>query len=703
MKVNISLPKMYLRLHDSQNVYNSLHKEWIISNGIGGYASSSILGINTRKYHGLLLAALNPPVDRRVLLSKIDEDLIIKGEHYLLGSNEFNNDIHPTKCPYLSHFIMNPYPTYSFTIHNLQLNKTIFMSHKQNMTIIKYTIVNPFKEKGIIQLTPLINSRHFHSVTKKESLNWNFIQKPFDHGVTLETSIPLSSLLLYSRKGHYSIDEGKWIKGIYFREDANRGESCLDDQFQPGSFQIELDQEETQQFQLMAIAGKNEKETRDIFTTLQSKDLAQLNNLYHSEEKRQKSVLQKFQQKHQNVQMDDWLKWLILAADSFIVKRQSTNTKSVIAGYHWFEDWGRDSLISLPGLTLVTGRYEDAKEILLTFKQYCKQGIIPNRFPDCVEDAPLYNTVDATLWYFNAVHHYLKYTNDFQFVKKELWALLKEILHHHIQGTLNGIHMDEDMLLTHGPQLTWMDVKIGNDFITPRDGKAVEIQALWYNALKIAGFLGTTFHEKEVSQQYHTLAQKAKQSFHELFWNHRKKCLFDVVGEQQRDTSLRPNQIIAVMLDYPILDNIKHANVVNEVWKHLWSVYGLKTLAKDEPNYIGVYQNDRSHRDYAYHNGTVWAWLLGPFVTAFLKVKKYQPSWRKFAFDTFLTPLFLEEIFQAGLGTISEIFDGDPPHASRGCIAQAWSVAEPLRVYMEDVLMQRPPYEQLLKQSSSNM
>ena len=697
MNVEINFPKMYIRLKNLQDAYKPLLKEWIISNSLGGYSSSSVLGINTRKYHGLLIAAFNPPVDRRVLLSKLDEEIIIEDEHYLLGSNEFKNNIHPEKCPYLSHFIMNPLPTYTFSNHNFQLNKTIFMVHERNITVVNYRVLNPNKQKVIVRITPMVNSRHFHSVTNYEYLNWNFIQKPFDQGVILETSIPQSSLLLYSSKGHYSIGKGKWIKEVYFREDANRGESCLDDQFQPGFFEIEIDSEETQNFQLIATAGKNEKETRDIFSTIQSRALKDPDILFNDEQKRQQSLLERFQKNHQQVQIDDWLKWLILATDSFVVKRQSTKTKSVIAGYHWFEDWGRDSLISLPGLTLVTGRFEDAREILLTFAQYCKQGIIPNRFPDLIEDKPLYNTVDATLWYFNAVHQYLKYTNDFKFVKEQLWTLLKDILQHHIQGTLNEIHMDQDMLLAHGPQLTWMDVKIGNTFLTPRNGKAVEIQALWYNALKIAEFLASNFNEKEESEKYHTLAKKAKKSFLELFWNHKKNCLFDVICEEQQDSSLRPNQVIAVMLDYTMLDKIKNKKVVYAVWKQLWSIYGLKTLARDESSYMGIYQNGRSHRDYAYHNGTVWAWLLGPFLTAFLKVKNYEQYWRKFAFDTFLSPLFLEEVFRAGLGTVSEIFDGDPPHHSRGCIAQAWSVAEPLRVYVEDVLMQRPPYEQILK------
>jgi predicted glycogen debranching enzyme len=396
--------------------------------------------------------------------------------------------------------------------------------------------------------------------------------------------------------------------------------------------------------------------------------------------------------------MEEWLKWLVLAADSFIVDRESTKMKSVIAGYHWFEDWGRDSLISLPGLTLITGRFEDAKEILLTFKHYCHKGVIPNRFPDHAGDKPEYNTVDATLWYFNAVLQFLKYTGDFEFVRQELWSTLESIIDHHVKGTLYNIHVDEDSLVMHGPQLTWMDVVTDGQPVTPRDGKAVEIQALWYNALKTMQLLATHFNQEREAARYSEMAEKAKKSFLEKFWNPNEGCLYDVIKDKHKDPSVRPNQVIAAALDFTMLDTTKAEQIVETVWKRLWGRYGLRSLAPSDPRYVGRYRGDRRQRDYAYHNGTVWAWFTGPFVTAFLKTKKYVQKWRGFAFENFLKPLFQKETFRAGLGTISEIFDGDPPHEPKGCIAQAWSVAEPLRAYVEDVALKRPPYEQRIFQ-----
>ena len=279
--------------------------------------------------------------------------------------------------------------------------------------------------------------------------------------------------------------------------------------------------------------------------------------------------------------------------------------------------------------------------------------------------------MDATLWYFNAVQNYLKYSGDFDFIKEELWDVLKSIIEHHIRGTLYNIRMDQDNLLSHGPQLTWMDAKVGDRVVTPREGKAVEIQALWYNALKTMELFAKRFSEKGKAEEYSFIAETAKKSFLAKFWNVKQDCLFDVVHGEQRDSSLRPNQALAVMLDFSMLDKAQSEKVVEAVRRRLWGTYGLRTLPEDDPCYVGVYLGDRAIRDNAYHNGTVWPWLLGPFVTAFLKVKNYEERWRNFAFETFLKPLFLREVFQAGLGTVSEIFDGNPPHTSRGCIAQA--------------------------------
>jgi len=376
-----------------------------------------------------------------------------------------------------------------------------------------------------------------------------------------------------------------------------------------------------------------------------------------------------------------------------MVARKSTGKKSVIAGYHWFEDWGRDTLISLPGLALVTGRFGDAEEILLTFKQYCKDGLVPNRFPDRSGDEPVYDSVDATLWYFNSVLQYLEYTGRLNFVRRELWDTLQEMVERHIGGTAFGIRMDDDGLLQHGPRLTWMDVSVNGEPITPRQGKAVEVQALWYNALRIMELLALRFDVGDDALRYRSIAERARTSFNEKFWCSENEYLFGTVDKDGGDSTLRPNQIIAAYLDFCILDRKRRAKVSDIVWRNLWGTYGLKTLSSDDPKYVGRYTGDSVRRDIAYHNGTVWAWLLGPFITAFLKVRNRIEYWRRFAFQQFLQPLFLEETSRAGLGTLSEVFDGDHPHSPDGCISQAWSVAEPLRAYVEDILLKRPPYE----------
>ena len=686
------LPRINIQPNILSNFDKAIQMEWIITNGLGGYASSTILGINTRKYHGLLVAAFNPPTDRRVLLAKLDEEIEIENRKYSLGSNEFRDDIQPQGYQFLSNFSLNPFSMYRYDVHGIHLQKSIFMPHEKNATVVFYDILNSNESEVLIHVFPLVNSRHFHSITNKNELTWSFNQESSKQTVIIQPSIPHSTLLLFSSDGQYVMGEGKWIRKIYFRVDETRGGSHLDDVFRPGQFDISIAPKGKKKFYFLAVAGKSLSEARNAFSNIRNKSM-KIEDLYQLELNRRKGLLARFKERYSDIAMEDWLKWLILATDSFIVKRLSTRMKSVVAGYHWFEDWGRDSLISLPGLTLVTGRFESAKEILLTFKQYCQEGIIPNRFPDHAGDKPDYNTVDATLWYFNAVLQFLKYTGDFDFVKEQLWGTLRSIVEHHIQGTLYNIHMDQDGLIAHGPQLTWMDAILDNQIITPRDGKAVEIQALWYNTLKTMELLATRFNQGEDAEKYAILSEKVRRSFREKFWHNKKDYLFDVIYDNMRDPSLRPNQTIAVSLDFFMLDKEKCARVVEVVWKKLFSVYGLSTLSTDDSRYIGKYLGDWAHRIKAYHNGTVWAWLLGSFITAFLKVKNFEEKWRGFAFQNFLQPLFHNEIFRAGLGTISEIFNGDAPHKSRGCISQAWSVAEPLRAYVEDVMLKRPTYE----------
>jgi len=697
----VDLPKITLGRDVLSNVNEALGREWLVTNGLGGYASSTVLGINTRKYHGLLVAALNPPINRWVLLTKLDEELKIGTETYALGANEFRDVMHPEGHRFLSDFVLAPLPTYRYAVEGVKLQKTIFMPYMKNVTAVTYEVYNPLEEKVSIRVSPLVNSRHIYNTTDKDTLPWRFIQKRYRNGVLIAPSDSISSLILSSGNEGSFVEEKWWIENVFFRVDASRGENSVDDYFRPGFFSFSVDSEEKKKFFVLAVAGKDEQEAQNLFSPF-GKTLEDINLLYLQELKRRRALLEQFREYNTDVEMESWLKWLIQATDSFIVSRASTEKKSVIAGYTWFDDWGRDSLISLPGLTLVTGRFQDAQEILLTFEHYCHNGVIPNRFSDKAGDIPLYNTVDATLWFFNAVLQYLKYTGDFGFVQEKLWKTLNEIIDYHVQGTTFGIHMEEDGLIAHGPQLTWMDATTIDKFVTPRNGKAVEIQALWYNALKTMQLLAKRFNQSDKAEKYYVMAEKARESFSEKFWNPNRGYLFDVVGNDGADSSLRPNQLIAVSLDFPIVDLKRGEKIVEVVRKRLWGTYGLKTLPDNDPRYIGKYLGDWTHRDSAYHNGTVWAWLLGPFTTAFLKTKNHEEHWRDFAFKNFLQPLFREEIRRAGLGTISEIFDGDEPHISRGCIAQAWSVAEPLRAYVEDIALKRPPHEREVLEPLAN-
>ncbi len=688
----MTLPKITVGQDILSDIDTALDREWLVTNGLGGYASSTILGINTRKYHGLLIAAFNPPVNRWVLLSKLDERLHIGNQSYDLGANEFSDVMYPTGYRFLSEFMLAPLPTFRYIANGFSLHKTILMPYMKNATVIIYKAINTTEEEVSIHVSPLVNSRHIYDTTDKNKIDWGFTQRCQGKAIIIEPSDSFSSLILSSSNDASFVEESWWIEKMFFRVDASRNESTIDDNFRPGFFSFTVNPKDTKQFYLMAFAGKNGREAQSLLSSFDHK-IADIDILVHEELERRQALVSLFSQRNVGLELKDWLKWLVQAADSFIVFRASTGKKSVIAGYSWFDDWGRDALISLPGLTLVTGRFENAREILLTFKRNCKNGIIPNRFSDKAGDIPLYNTVDATLWFFNAILQYLKYTGDFEFVKTNLWNTLNEIIDYHVFGTIFGIHIEDDGLIAHGPQLTWMDATTINGFVTPRDGKAVEIQALWYNALRTMQFLAKRFHQSDKSEKYNNMAEKAKASFLELFWSPKNGYLADVVSNGRVDLTLRPNQLIALSLDFPLIKGSKSESVVEAVRNHLWGTYGLRTLPKTDPRYSGKYFGDWGQRDGAYHNGTVWSWLLGPFITAFLKTKNHEESWRNFAFTNFLHPLFSRQLFLGGLGTISEIFDGNKPHFPRGCISQAWSVAEPLRAYIEEIAFIRPPYE----------
>jgi predicted glycogen debranching enzyme len=691
----MNLPSINLSREILSNFEEAVKLEWIITNGLGGYASSTVFELNTRKYHGLLVAALHPPGDRIVCLAKLDEEVDIGGETFHLGTNEFQNGILPRGHIFLSKFLVSPFPKYFYTVKDVEVEKNVFMPYGKNAVVIIYKVLNGSAFNIVFRVFPLINWRHIHSVTNKHEISWEFVQRRKSREVDLNIGATQSALLMEATGGRYC-PTGSWVERLYYREEAMRGESCLDDCYQPGYFEVEMPRNKEEVFAIKVVADKDCDKAQEILAEM-PRTFNEIESLYWKEIRRRENLLTKFYEASGEFSANDWLKWIVLAGDAFIVSGVDDEKRSIIAGYHWFEAWGRDTFVSLPGLMLVTGRFEDARKVFLTFKKYCKEGLIPNFIPDQT-GKPAYNSVDAALWFMNAVLQYLKYTNDFKFVKEQLWDTLKAVIENYSRGTAFGIHLGMDGLLCHGPQLTWMDAAVDGEPVTPRSGRAVEVQALWFNALKIGELLAKNFKEDGESEKYAQMAEKAKQSFVEIFWNSEKNCLFDVIGEHGKDASLRPNQIIAVALDFTMLDKVREEKIVDVVHRELLTPYGLRILARSDSRYIGVYAGDRRSRDKAYHNGTVWPWLLGPFTTAFLKMKGYTENWRKYALENFLLSLFTQQTLKAGLGTISEILDGDPPHMPRGCIAQAWSVAEPLRAYVEDVMLVRPKYEREILQ-----
>jgi len=668
----------------------AIRSEWLVTNGLGGYASSTVIGVNTRKYHGLLVAALHPPGDRTVCLAKLDEEVSVGSSSYALGTNEFRDTIFPQGHVYLKEFALDPFPRYVYEVQDVEVRKTVFMPKEKNAVAVKYQVLNRGVVEAKIRVYPLLTCRHFHSVVDRWRNPLNFSQQQNGGTVEFIFNNPKASVTVRSTMSDFN-EKPAWIERLCYCEEASRGESSTDDCYQPGYFEVVVPHKRERDFAVAAAASENSQECRETLDSFGS-TIYDVNAQFTSEVEARAKLLTTFYDGHNQVQASDWLNWILLAAEAFVAKGAG-DRKAVMAGYFWFETWGRDTFISLPGLLLATGRFEDAQSILLDFMRHSKQGLIPNFIQD-LSGEPAYNTVDATLWYINAVLQYLKYTGDFPFVQEQLWENLKIIVESHQKGTVFGIHLDRDGLLAHGPRLTWMDAEVDGEGVTPRAGKAVEIQALWYNALKTMQLLATKFDEARLSDRYAAMAVETQKSFTAKFWNG-ANGLFDVVDDSGVDASLRPNQIVAAALDFTMLDKDRAERVVDVVQRELVTPYGLRTLARADSRYRGMYVGDRRSRDQAYHNGTVWAWLLGPYVTA---CRKAQVS-SDYELKQRLTSLFTQQTAQAGLGTISEVFDGDPPHEPRGCIAQAWSVAEPLRAYLEDVVWVRPKYEKEVLQA----
>jgi len=649
-----------------RNFDSAIEKEWLETNGIGGYASSTIIGVNTRGYHGLLVAATRPPLGRMVLLSKVEETLIIGDRRYEISCNQYPGAIYPEGYRYLDSFRLEPFPISTYAVADVAVEKSVFMVHGENTTFIAYRII---RAPGVVtlELCPLIACRDFHgrmheSQNLDMDIRWeNGYISIASRGIRLFMSVRVEQAASlfnaeFQRSGH-------WYRNLEYRMEASRGQESHEDVYSPGYFVCMLTEGE----EAALVASTNDPSALELEAS-RSRELRRRDSISNIDASTLPS-----------------LNGLMAAADQFIVKRAG-DLFSIIAGYHWFGDWGRDTMIALPGLTLVPKRYDVAKGILKSFARYCDRGMIPNRFPEA-EEQPEYNTVDASLWFVYAVKKYLDYTSDLSFVESELFDALTQIIQHYMNGTRYNIHMDADGLIyagEAGTQLTWMDAKIGDLVVTPRRGKAVEINALWYNALRVMEQLSRKLGRMGSSFEYMLLAEKAKRSFNQIFWNEDRNCLYDCVDGDHLDASIRPNQILAISLPHRLLTEERAKAVLEVVQRELLTPFGLRSLSTKHEEYIGHYGGDQYSRDLAYHQGTVWAWLLGPFITAYINVNGQSKEAKEFA-EELLSRFLRNHLRDAGLGTISEIFDGDPPHHPRGCIAQAWSVAEILRAYVEDV------------------
>jgi predicted glycogen debranching enzyme len=692
----MKLPAITFNQQALTNFGELIQKEWLITNGIGGYASSSVLGINTRKYHGLLVAALNPPGDRTVCLSKLDEDLSFGNQLFRLGSNEFNDTIYPQGYKLIKQFSISPFPTYTYTFDGLEVSKTIFMPKLKNAVSALYKITNNSSLNAKLAIYPMLNCRYYHNVTDRQKTPLHISQQQTSKEVQLDFTEQKTTITCRITHGVFK-ERGNWVNRLLYRDEEFRGESSNDDCYQPGTFEVTIPAESQSTFALTTAASRDAQENRQILDSLGS-SVDQAVEAYNHELSQLSSRLLNFYDLRKDVPMTDWLNWILQAADAFLVQNAQKH-KSIIAGYHWFEPWGRDTFISLPGLMLVTGRYRDAEDIFSNFIQYCNDGLIPNYITD-KSAQPSYNTVDGTLWYINAVLQYLKYTGNFSYVKENLWDKLKSIIYHHEKGTLFNIHLDSDGLLAHGSRLTWMDTLVDGEDVTPRHGKAVEIQALWYNALKTMELLANKFNAQELATKYAGIAEKTFASFNEKFWNPQKSCLYDVMDASGADASIRPNQVLAVALDFSMIEKTKGKQIVDLVNRELVTPYGLRTLSLADPKFVGKCEGNRRSRDAAYHNGTIWPWLLGPFITSYLKCYGAETENHKIVLQNFVLPLLSGTLHHGGLGSINEIFDCDPPNEPRGCISQAWSVAELLRAYIEDVLGIEPKFEAVLNAKS---
>jgi predicted glycogen debranching enzyme len=640
-------------------------REWLVTNGIGGFAMGTVAGLSTRRYHGLLVAALKPPLGRTLLLAKLDETVTYDDRPYQLFTHRRLGGLIETEgTRHLERFhLEGTTPVWTFAFGDGLLEKRLWMEPGANTTYIRYHLLRASAGPVWLSIKAMANYRDYHATTL--AADCSLQAAPLPSGLRMTVGSDSVPYYILCDRAHVTA-EHEWQSDYFLTIEEYRGQKdVVDDLLYAGLFSARLQ------------AG----ERLTIVATTDAETVPDGDQAFQRRQAYEQALLRQAQVPATGSAVEAAVRQLVLAADQFIVRRPmpaDPDGRSVIAGYPWFSDWGRDTMISLPGLTLATGRPDVAARILRTFARFVDQGMLPNRFPDAGE-TPEYNTIDATLWYFEAIRAYHAATGDDELLQ-ELFPTLAEIVTWHERGTRFHIHRDPvDGLLYGGEagvQLTWMDAKVGDWVVTPRRGKPVEINALWYNALRSMAHFARHLSVAGPGHAYYDgLAEHARHGF-QRFWRSPDGPCYDVLdGPGGPDASLRPNQLLAVALLHSALTAVQQKVVVDFCARHLLTSHGLRTLSPDDPGYLGHYGGNQKQRDAAYHQGTVWSWLIGPFVAAHGRVYADADLAR-----SYLRPL-LQQLAGHGVGSISEIFDGDPPFSARGCPAQAWSVAELLRLW----------------------
>lgn len=670
MHTKYSFGRSYWRTIDE-----GLEREWLLTNGIGGFSDCTIIGNTARIHTGYLIAALNPPVDRINILSKTNERITSASREFDLACQQYlthTRDGHK----YLEQLSVDIIPTYSYQADEISLKKTIAMQYGKNIVSICYT-VSGATEDITLHITPLFAMRAMDMVNSANQIS-QFKSSISGNSINVSREGAICGARLVVSEGEFfdrstlptSMAVPTFIaeENQYLAIDTRCGFGGTDTQYTPYDIRVNVKAGETKKFYIICGTDKE--------------DIDRLNGFEIAEGyvKRMRDIISL------NPNKDVLSERLTWAADAFIVDRNSTGLKTVLAGLPWFTDWARDTMIAMTGLTLCTHRFEDCEKILKSFAMYEKNGLIPNVFPSTAADQPMYNTMDGSLWYFYAVERYLKYTGgeeNFEFIRKEIFPVLKKIQYAYEHGTDFSIGMDEDGLVHGGSeldQITWMDVRVGDWVVTPRHGKPVEINALWYNALKVLEMLCEKYGED--GSHYTQLSERVKSSFVSKFWKEEGGYLYDVADPCE--DRIRPNQIYAVSLPYTMLDREKEKSIVNCVSRHLYTTYGLRSLSYTDTEYKPHYIGRLIFRDGAYHMGTSWGFLMGGYISAYCKVNDHSPEAIDRAKD--ICYRFIDHMRDGCINGIAEIFDGEFTCTSRGCFTQAWSIGELLRAYTEDVV-----------------